>query len=96
VSVFNPAWLDDAACHGESVDLFFSIEGERRPEREVREEKAKAICARCSVLEECRAHAEARPETYGTWGGLTEDERKLGHRRALRRAQKRRAAGEAA
>jgi WhiB family redox-sensing transcriptional regulator len=35
---------------------------------------AKAICARCPVLAECRSWAISH-EAYGIWGGLTEHQR---------------------
>ncbi|MTA96041.1 MAG: WhiB family transcriptional regulator, partial [Actinobacteria bacterium] len=37
--------------------------------------EAKAICASCPVLAQCRDHALAVQEPYGIWGGLSEDER---------------------
>lgn len=41
---------------------------------------AKALCARCPVLEDCRAHGIAH-EQWGIWGGLTETEREALRRR---------------
>ena len=43
--------------------------------RQRREEAAKALCARCPVIEQCREHALAVQEPYGVWGGLSESER---------------------
>ena len=40
-----------------------------------RDAAAKAVCASCPVLAQCRAHALEVREPYGVWGGLTEDER---------------------
>ena len=60
--------------------------GERQPERDIRERKAKAICAQCPVRAECLDYALSRPEKYGTWGGLNEDERASERRRRMRRA----------
>jgi WhiB family redox-sensing transcriptional regulator len=37
--------------------------------------QAKAVCARCPVLAQCRRHALVLPEPFGIWGGLTEEER---------------------
>src|ERR1700735_902472 len=71
----NWGWQDDAACRGEDLLLFFGPDGERQPEREVRERKAKAICMSCPVRSECLNYAVSRPEKYGTWGGLNEEER---------------------
>ena len=52
----------------------------------LRERKAKAVCASCPVRLECLNYAVARPEKYGTWGGLNEDERSAERRRRMRRA----------
>ena len=43
------AWQDAAACRGKDIVLFFGPDGERQPEREVRERRAKAVCASCPV-----------------------------------------------
>ena len=80
------SWQDDAACRGESLDLFFPMDGERGAGRDVRERKAKEICAQCPVRSECLDYAISRPEKYGTWGGLNEDERASERRRRMRRA----------
>jgi WhiB family redox-sensing transcriptional regulator len=82
----NWGWQDDAACRGRDVVLFFGPDGERQPEREIRERQAKAVCAACPVRTECLSYALGRPEKYGTWGGLNEDERSSERRRRMRRA----------
>ena len=64
----NWGWQDAAACRGTDVVLFFGPDGERQPEREIRERKAKAMCASCPVRSECLDYAISRPEKYGTWG----------------------------
>ena len=79
----NWGWQDAAACRGEDLMLFFGPDGERQPERDIRERKAKAICASCPVRLECLNYAVARPEKYGTWGGLNEDERASERRRRM-------------
>ena len=73
----NWGWQDAAACKGEDLLLFFGPDGERQPEREIRERKAKGVCAACPVRLECLNYAVSRPEKYGTWGGLNEDERSV-------------------
>lgn len=78
-------WQDTAACRGEDLVLFFGPDGERAPEREIREEKAKRICWGCPVRTECLDYAVSRPEKYGTYGGLNEDERASERRRRQRR-----------
>ena len=41
----------------------------------MREHRAKAICADCPVLAQCRDHALRSREVYGIWGGMGESER---------------------
>ncbi|HZP91219.1 MAG TPA: WhiB family transcriptional regulator, partial [Actinomycetota bacterium] len=49
---------------------------EKRGEKEAREARAKAICARCSVREPCLQYALRIREPHGIWGGLNELERR--------------------
>jgi WhiB family redox-sensing transcriptional regulator len=79
------AWQDFANCAGENLVLFFGPDGERHIERVARELKAKAICSGCPVRHACLNYALDRPEKYGTWGGLNEDERASERRRRMRR-----------
>ncbi len=65
-------WQADAACRGCDPDIWFPIRG--RSGGEVHD--AKRTCARCPVLEECRAWAHFYRERQGIWGGLTEAERR--------------------
>lgn len=69
------SWQMQAACRDVDDALFFHPEGERGPRRRARDAAAKAICAGCPVVKDCREHALAVREPYGVWGGLTEDER---------------------
>ena len=68
-------WQFDGACRDADQDLFFHPEGERGSARRRRAEAAKAICATCPVIKECREQSLAVREPYGVWGGLSEDER---------------------
>ncbi|OAT69412.1 hypothetical protein AWB85_21770 [Mycobacteroides immunogenum] len=77
--MIDNTWKNRAACSGHDPALWFGT-GERGPTDE-QTRQAKAICAQCPVRQLCLANAEPS----GTWGGLTEQER-----RTLRR--KRRAA----
>jgi WhiB family redox-sensing transcriptional regulator len=79
-------WQMRALCTGLGTEAFFHPDGERGPGRAARERAAKAVCARCPVIEECAAHALAVREPYGVWGGLSEDDRDaiLGRGRAAR------------
>ena len=69
-------WQSHGACRGTDTAVFFHPEFERGTNRESRTAAAKAVCARCPVLEQCRAHALSVGEPYGTWGGLDELERR--------------------
>ena len=68
-------WQLQGSCRRVGPDVFFHPEGERGPAREARERAAKAVCATCPVIEQCREHALAVREPYGVWGGLSEDDR---------------------
>src|SRR4051812_21688137 len=76
------AWHLEAACAHAPDGLFYGPEGEKPPERLAREARALEFCAACPVLEACRTHALALPETYGVWGGTTE-----ANRNAVRRGR---------
>ncbi|MFC7330773.1 WhiB family transcriptional regulator [Marinactinospora rubrisoli] len=70
-------WQDDAACRDADTDLFFTPGYES---------VAKEICALCPVRAECLDYAISRPEKYGTWGGLHEQELADERRRRSKRA----------
>lgn len=78
-------WRERAACQGQT-DLFFGADGEKGPAATRRVAAARAICVTCPVLDACREHALGRPEVYGVWGNLSEDERKGERKRRQRRA----------
>ena len=50
-------WQLDSACRGLDSDIFYHPDGERGSARERRVSTAKAICAACPVIAQCRAHA---------------------------------------
>ena len=80
------AWQLSAACRNTDGTWFFASDKERAAGRIARTARAKAVCAACPVIAECRAHALATREPFGIWGGLTEEERATALR-ARRRAQ---------
>ncbi|MER5216471.1 WhiB family transcriptional regulator [Streptomyces sp. NPDC002838] len=73
-------WRDHAACRHEDPDLFFPI-GTTGPAL-VQTQRAKAVCRRCPVREECLQWALDTGQTLGVWGGTSEDERRALKRRA--------------
>jgi WhiB family redox-sensing transcriptional regulator len=68
-------WQIQAACRTADGELFFHPEGERGPRKDRRDALAKAVCATCPVITQCRAHALRVREPYGVWGGLSEEDR---------------------
>jgi len=60
-------WREQALCV-DNTDLFFSGK-----DRDI--ERALRICNKCTVIHECLQEAISKPEQYGIWGGMTEDER---------------------
>lgn len=77
-------WRNRAACLEEDPELFFPIGNSGPAQAQIAE--AKAVCARCPVLAQCRAWALANPKLaeFGVFGGLSEDERCAAARRARR------------
>lgn len=69
-----PGWLEKAACAGMPVDaadeLFFPAASTPGAW-----DAARAICATCSVRQDCLAAAATHGATDGMWGGLTPAER---------------------
>jgi WhiB family redox-sensing transcriptional regulator len=67
-------WQLAGLCRGMDSTYFFHTPNERGAARDEREAAAKAICRRCPVMQQCRAHALEVHETFGIWGGLGESE----------------------
>ncbi len=67
-----PAFFDDPtrACNGEDPEIFFPDEGNHTVYL------AKRICGRCKFSIECGQWAMERPEPFGVWGGLTQNDRR--------------------
>lgn len=71
------SWEQHARCRTCDPALFFGPNRfEPKRERLAREAEAKAICARCPCIQDCREHALATGELYGVWGGLGESDRR--------------------
>ena len=70
-------WQVRAACRGPQAVMFFPPSTfERKDEKAEREQRAKAICASCSVRKDCLEYALRIREPHGIWGGLNELERR--------------------
>ncbi|RDH78760.1 WhiB family transcriptional regulator [Mycolicibacterium moriokaense] len=71
------AWQLHARCRSADPRIFFHPDGERGWQRRQRQNMAKAICGECPVRSECAEHAVTFGEHFGTWGGVSEDERNI-------------------
>jgi WhiB family redox-sensing transcriptional regulator len=73
---WRPAWMAAGACIGRDREVFFG-------QTPTAARRAKAICASCPVLVECREFALEDPGTVGVWGGTSSrDRQKLRVQRA--------------
>lgn len=64
-----PRWHADSLCREYPKLSWF--EG-----REVDLDRAKSVCRRCTVREDCLQHALDNEPLVGVWGGLTPKERR--------------------
>lgn len=64
-------WVQQAACHGHDLNLWFRDEHDSTSYAE-----ARAVCARCPVTSECLAWALETRTEHGVFGGLSPRERK--------------------
>jgi WhiB family transcriptional regulator, redox-sensing transcriptional regulator len=74
---FDSSWRKDAACIGADPDLFYP-EGDKR-----KIAQARAICAQCPVIEECREFALKLRDPFGIFGGTTPVERLVPRREVV-------------
>lgn len=72
-------WREQAACREADPEAFFPDDRKGPSKGDVAE--AKAICADCDVMRQCRRWALEQRIDHGIWGGLTRDERRAIHRR---------------
>jgi WhiB family redox-sensing transcriptional regulator len=80
-------WREMSACRDSEANLFFPV-GTTGPAVDQIEE-AKAICAQCSVQEECLQYALESNQEAGVWGGYAEDERRRLRKRWLAERRRR-------
>lgn len=71
-------WYESAACNSTDPDAFFSDLLSIRA-------KAKEICSRCSVVEECLQDALDNKDHHGIRGGMSPQERRALARRLSRK-----------
>ena len=63
------AWMRKGNCNGVDPATFF-------PERGQTTREAKAICDGCSVKARCLDYAIVHEESWGVWGGTSEQDRR--------------------
>jgi WhiB family redox-sensing transcriptional regulator len=76
-------WKDLGPCRNEDPELFFPIGSS--PQALAQEEEAKRVCWRCPVMQRCGQWAVETRQDAGVWGGMSERDRRLLHRRDGRR-----------
>jgi WhiB family redox-sensing transcriptional regulator len=76
-----------SACRDSEPSLFFPV-GTTGPALDDIA-AAKAICAQCSVQEECLQYALESNQEAGVWGGYAEDERRRLRKRWLAERRRR-------
>jgi WhiB family redox-sensing transcriptional regulator len=70
------SWMERAACRGMDASIFYVEVGRSAAE-------ARAVCARCPVVDRCAVHAVSSREQFGVWGGLSPRDRGIhGYRAA--------------
>ena len=75
-------WRHSALCREQDPELFFPI-GTTGPAAD-QVDDAKAVCRRCTVVEDCLTWALETGQDAGVWGGTSEDERRALKRRGAR------------
>ncbi len=66
-------WWPRAACQSADPELFFPVSAVGPSLEDL--SRAKAVCARCGVQQECLAYALATRQAHGVWGGTSPEER---------------------
>ena len=76
--VVQVKWRDHAACLGAPQHLFIPEEAGNTVEKRKNTEAAKAFCAICPVIDDCRQFVQAHASftLIGIWAGQTTQERR--------------------
>jgi len=75
-------WRNSAACLDEDPELFFPIGTTDPAFHQI--EKARVVCRRCEIIEDCLSWSMDSRQDAGVWGGLSVDERRALKRRNAR------------
>jgi len=71
--MMTDTWREHAACRGVHVAVFFGHNPEPRAKMHGDDDVAKAVCAGCPVIDDCRREHAGEPQ--GVWFGTTAVER---------------------
>lgn len=85
-------WRELSACRDSDPEVFFPIGTTGPAVGHI--ERARSICAACSVSEECLQYALETNQESGVWGGYPEEERRRLRKRWLADRRRRRQAAE--
>jgi WhiB family transcriptional regulator, redox-sensing transcriptional regulator len=69
------AWWSLAACQSADSELFFPVSAVGLGTSQI--SRAKAICGRCAIRQQCLDYAVETRQPDGIWGGASEAERRL-------------------
>jgi WhiB family transcriptional regulator, redox-sensing transcriptional regulator len=72
-------WAASGACRHSDPELFFPVTFSGPAAGQVA--RAKAVCRRCPVRDQCLEFALDSGQAFGVWGGMTGEERRLIRRR---------------
>jgi WhiB family transcriptional regulator, redox-sensing transcriptional regulator len=72
-------WAASGACRHSDPELFFPVTAIGPAASQVA--RAKAVCRRCPVRDQCLEFALDSGQAFGVWGGTTGEERRLIRRR---------------
>ena len=78
IRLSNTRWWEWRACNGAPVEWFMVARDSARVSSKVRERQeapARALCAVCTVADQCRRDAELTGDTESIRGGMTFRER---------------------
>ncbi|MFB6392589.1 WhiB family transcriptional regulator [Polymorphospora lycopeni] len=78
-TVRDEDWRHQSNCRDLDPETFFPI-GTSGPAL-LQTERAKAICRRCDVIDDCLNFALETGQDAGVWGGMSEEERRAVKRR---------------
>lgn len=76
-------WAAKGACRHADPELFFPITPVGPAAAQLA--RAKEVCACCPVRAQCLEYALETAQSFGVWGGASEDERRVMRRSLLRR-----------